>query len=96
MALSIKKEKEFLEKIRKIKELEKQKKSAEKSIDQIKGELKEYMTKKNLTELLVDVFTVHYTDCSSERFDTDSFKKTHEELYRQYLKTSSTKRFSIT
>lgn len=96
MQLSAKKEKEFLEKIKKIKELEKQKKSAEKNIDQLKGELKDYMTKKNVSELEVDVFTVHYTDCSSERFDTDSFKKTHEELYRQYLKTSSTKRFSIT
>lgn len=96
MALSTKKEKELLEKIRKIKELEKQKKSAEKSIDQIKDELKEYMTKKNLTELPVDVFTVHYTDFSSERFDTESFKKTHEELYKQYLKTNSSKRFSIT
>lgn len=54
------------------------------------------MTKKNVSELEVDVFTVRYTDCSSERFDTDSFKRTHEELYKQYLKTSSTKRFSIT
>ena len=51
MELSAKKEKEFLEKIKKIKELENQKKSAEKNIDQLKGELKDYMTKKNVSEL---------------------------------------------
>ncbi len=96
MKLTSKKEKEFLEKIKKIKALEKQKKSAEKDINELKGEIRDYMEKKNLSELSVDVFTVHYTDYSSERFDSESFRKTHEELYKQYLKSSSSKRFSST
>ena len=96
MKLTKKKEKEFLEKIRTIKELEQQKKQAEESIDELKEEIKAYMDKNKTSEFTVDVFTVHYTETETERFDSKALRKADEELYRKYLKSGTSKRFSIT
>lgn len=96
MKLTKKKEKEFLEKIRTIKELEQQKKQAEESIDELKDDIKAYMDKNKTSELTVDVFTVHYTETETECFDSKALRKADEELYKKYLKPSTSKRFSIT
>lgn len=96
MKLTKKKEKEFTAKIRQIKELEQQKKQTEETISDLKDEIKAYMEKNKTTELAVDVFTVHWTETTSERFDSKAFKKDNEELYAEYLRETTTKRFSIT
>lgn len=96
MKLTKKKEKEFAEKIRQIKELEQQKKQLEEGIDEIKNDIKTYMDKNRTSELTVDVFTVHYTEIATERFDSKALRKADEELYNKYLKTGTSKRFSIT
>ena len=96
MRLSKKKEKEFTEKIHTIKELEQQKKQIEESINDIKDEIKAYMDKNKTSELIVDVYTVHWSESISERFDSKALKKDNEELYSEYLKETTTKRFSIT
>lgn len=96
MNLSKKKEKDFAEKIRTIKLLERQKKQAESAIDELKNEIKAYMDKNKTSELAVDVFTVHYTESETERFDSKALREADEELYRKYLKSSKSKRFSIT
>ncbi|MDE6520392.1 MAG: hypothetical protein K2K91_08080 [Ruminococcus sp.] len=96
MKLTKKKEKEFLEKIRTIKELEQQKKQADEKIDELKGDIKAYMDKNSTSELTVDIFTVHYTEIETERFDSKALKAADEELYKKYLKSSTSKRFSIT
>lgn len=96
MELTKKKEKEFTAKIRKIKELEQQKKQTEETISALKDEIKVFMDKNKTSELSVDIFTVHWSESTSERFDSKAFKKDNEELYAEYLKPSTTKRFSIT
>ena len=96
MKLPKKKEKEFTAKIRQIKELEQQKKQTEETISALKDEIKAYMDKNKTSELAVDVFTVHWSESKSEHFDSKAFKKDNEELYVKYLKSSTTKRFSIT
>lgn len=96
MKLSKKKEHDFAEKIRSIKELEQQKKQLEETISELKEDIKAYMEKNKTSELVVDIFTVHYTDSVSERFDSKALKAMDEELYNKYLKTSTSKRFSIT
>lgn len=96
MKLTKKKEKEFAAKIRQIKELEQQKKQMEEAISELKDEIKDFMEKNKTTELAVDVFTVHWSESVSERFDSKAFKKNNEELYSEYLKEITTKRFSIT
>ncbi|MDE5771348.1 MAG: hypothetical protein K2I06_06930, partial [Ruminococcus sp.] len=66
------------------------------TIDGLKDEIKAYMEKNQTTELTVDIFTVHWTETTSERFDSRAFKNDNEELYSEYLRTTTTKRFSIT
>ncbi len=95
MKLSPKKEKQFLEKIRKIRELEKAEKEAKKSADSLKTEIKSYMEKHDTEELDVDIFKIRYATIESRKFDSEAFRKTHGELYKQYLKTATAKRFSI-
>lgn len=96
MKLTKKKEKEFAAKIRQIKELEQQKKQTEEAISDLKDEIKDFMDRNKTTELAVDVFTVHWTESVSERFDSKAFRKDNEELYAEYLRETTTKRFSIT
>lgn len=54
------------------------------------------MDKNKTSELTVDIFTVHYLEIVTERFDSKALKKSDEELYNKYLKTGTSKRFSIT
>lgn len=96
MKLTKKKEKEFAAKIRQIKELEQQKKQTEETISDLRDEIKDFMDRNKTTELAVDVFTVHWTESVSERFDSKAFRKDNEELYAEYLRETTTKRFSIT
>ena len=96
MKLTKKKEKEFAAKIRQIKELEQQKKQTEETISELKDEIKDFMDKNKTTELAVDVFTVHWSETTSERFDSKAFRKDNEELYAEYLRETTTNRFSIT
>ena len=96
MKLPKKKEKEFTAKIRQIKALEQEKKQTEETISVLKDEIRAYMEKNKVSEMTVDVFMVHYTETESERFDSKAFRNADEELYNQFVKTVTTKRFSIT
>lgn len=96
MKIPKKKEKEFTAKIRQIKELEQQKKQTEETISVLKDEIRAYMDKNKISEMTADIFTVHYTETESERFDSKAFRNADEELYNQFVKTVTTKRFSIT
>ena len=92
MKLTKKQEKQLLEKVRSIKALEAQKKEIESEIDGFKDDIKAYMDKNKTSELNVDIFTVHYTETETERFDSKALQKADEELYKkvpqkEYFKT---------
>ena len=60
-----------------------------------KDEIKAEMTARNVEEMTVSCFKVRYTTVTTNRFDSAAFKKTHNDLYEQYTKPSTSKRFSI-
>ena len=60
-----------------------------------KDEVKAEMAAQNVEEMTVSCFKVRYTTVTSNRFDSAAFKKTHSDLYNQYMKTTVSKRFSI-
>lgn len=64
-------------------------------ITTIEDAIKTEMTARNTNEMTVDVFKIRWTPVTSNRFDTKSFKATHEALYDQYTKQTTTRRFSI-
>ncbi len=59
--------------------------------DQIKSE----MLSRDTEELEAGRFIVRWTSVLSSRFDTTAFKKEHAEMYRQYTRQSSSRRFTV-
>ena len=60
-----------------------------------KDEIKAEMTARNVEEMTISCFKFRYTTVTTNRFDSAAFKKTHNDLYEQYTKPSTSKRFSI-
>ena len=48
-----------------------------------------------LDELEAGSYIVRYKTVATSRFDSTSFKKTYEDLYKAFLKQSTSRRFSI-
>ncbi|MBR2029177.1 MAG: hypothetical protein IKA10_09380 [Oscillospiraceae bacterium] len=82
-------------KLRELKELKIMQDELQNEIDSLQDEIKSYMTAAQIDTLNVDVFKVTYKEVTSSRFDSVAFKKTHSELYNQYLKQTVTKRFVL-
>lgn len=81
--------------VNKIKELEKQADELKKQIDALKNEIKDYMDAEQVEELQLSDYTVRYKEVATNRFDTTTFKKAYTNLYNQFIKTSTSKRFTI-
>ena len=64
-------------------------------MESVKDEIKAEMTAQGVEEMTVSCYKVRYTSVTSNRFDSTAFKKTHAELYAQYTKPTTSKRFSI-
>lgn len=86
---------ELNRKLRELKELKIMQDELQNEIDSLQDEIKGYMTAAQIDTLNVDVFKVTYKEVTSSRFDSTAFKKTHQELYNQYLKQTVTKRFVL-
>lgn len=59
--------------------------------DRIKGE----MLSRDTEELIAGRYIVRWTSVLSSRFDSTAFKREHADLYKDYVKQVSSKRFSI-
>ena len=88
-------ERAFENRIKKLKELEEQKKGIEDQIDKIKEEIKADMQAKGKDEIEAGNFIVRLKEVISNRFDTQSFAKDHKSLYEAYTRSQSTLRFTI-
>lgn len=86
---------ELTAKIRELKQLKQLIEEAEAEIETIQDAIKAEMTAAGTDEMTVDVFTVRWKPVKSSRFDTTAFKKTHADLYAQYTKPTTTRRFTI-
>ena len=86
---------ELIKKVRKLKKLKASADDLAAQIASIENDIKAEMTENNVEEMSVDVFKVRWTKVISNRFDTAAFKKTHADLYEQYIKPTESRRFSI-
>lgn len=64
-------------------------------IEAIKDELKQEMCNRNVDELVTSEYKIRYKEVTNSRFDTKGFKAKYEDLYNRFVKTSTSKRFSI-
>ena len=86
---------ELTKKIRELKELQALIEQAQAEAEAIKDDLKAYMIDNDTDEMNVDVFKIRYAVVKGSRFDTAAFKKTHADLYAQYIRQTETRRFSV-
>ena len=86
--------KELEIKIKGIKEMQRIKDEADKEIKKLQDEIKAEMTVRQVKEIITE-YKVRYTDVTTNRFDTKTFKSKYLELYNQFIKPTSSMRFSI-
>lgn len=86
---------ELENKIKKMQEWEALAEEAKAEAEALKDEIKAEMLAQNADEMTAGRYICRWTSVLSNRFDTTTFKKEHSEMYKQYTKQTSSRRFSI-
>lgn len=63
--------------------------------DAIREALKEEMIRRDAEELIAGVYILRYTPIISNRFDSTTFKRLYADLYKDFTKPVSSRRFSV-
>ena len=82
-------------KIRKMQEWEQLAADAKAEAEALRDEIKAEMLAQQTEEMTAGKFIVRWTSVLSNRFDTTTFKREHAEMYKQYTKQSTSRRFSV-
>lgn len=86
---------ELLNKIQALNEWEALLEEAKAEAEAIRDSIKQEMLDRDLEELECGTYTIRYTSVLTQRFDTTAFKKTLPDVYKSFLRQSSSRRFSI-
>jgi len=86
---------EITSKIEALKELESLIEEAKAEAETLRDEIKTEMLNRNTEELEAGQYIVRWTSVLTQRFDTTAFKKVMPEIYKEYTKQVSSRRFSI-
>ena len=78
-----------------LKEWEKVMEEAKAEVESLRDQIKEEMMAQGTEEMEVGNYIVRYTSVLTNRFDTTSFKREHNDLYQQFTKQTASRRFSI-
>ena len=87
--------KEIIAQIELMNEWERVIEEAKAEVEAIKDSIKAEMADRDLDELEAGSYIVRYKTVATSRFDSTAFKKTYEDLYKAFLKQSTSHRFSI-
>ena len=63
--------------------------------DALREMLKEEMVRQNVEELIAGAYILRYTPIISNRFDSTTFKRLYADLYKDFTKPVSSRRFSV-
>lgn len=86
---------EIINKIEALNEWESIIEEAKAEAEALRDSLKAEMLEQNTEELEAGTYIIRWTSVLSQRFDTTAFKKSHGEMYKEYTKQVSSRRFSI-
>lgn len=86
---------ELTTKIEALKEWENIIAEAQAEVEAIRDLIKAEMMERNTEEMEVGAYIVRWTSILSNRFDTTSFKKAHNDLYKEFTKQTASRRFTI-
>ena len=62
--------------------------------DALREQLKEEMVRQNVEELIAGAYILRYTPIISNRFDSTTYKRLYADLYKDFTKPGSSRRFS--
>ena len=63
--------------------------------DTIRDALKEEMMERGLEEMESGTYIVRYTNIISNRFDSTTFKRLYADLYKDFTKQTTSRRFTV-
>lgn len=86
---------EMMEKIDALAEWERLMNEAKAEAESIKDSLKAELTERGVEELEVGHHILRYTTVLTSRFDTTAFKKDFADIYAEFTKQTTSKRFSV-
>ena len=85
---------EITGKIEALKDLESLIEEAKAEAEALRDEIKTEMLNRNTEELEAGQYIVRWTSVLTQRFDTTAFKKVMPDVYKEYTKQISSRRFS--
>ncbi len=68
---------------------------AKSKADAIRNSIKEEMERREIEELICGQYIVRYANIISNRFDSTTFKRLYSELYKEFTKPVSSRRFTV-
>ena len=86
---------EITSKIEALKELEALIEEAKAEAEALRDEIKTEMLNRDTEEMEAGQYIIRWTSVLSNRFDTTGFKKIYGNLYKEFTKLVSSRRFSI-
>ena len=86
---------ELIAKIEALNEWEQLMEEAKAQAEAIKESLKDELLERNVEELEAGSYIIRYKTVSTSRFDSTAFKKQYKDLYKAFLKQSTSHRFTI-
>lgn len=86
---------EIISKIEELKELEALIEEAKLEAEVLKDEIKAEMEKRETEEMIVGRFIVRWTRVCSDKFDSKAFKSVMPETYKEFIKQTHSRRFTI-
>ena len=86
---------ELLNKIEALNEWEALLEEAKAEAEAIRDELKAEMLQRNTEELECGQYIIRYQSIVSNRFDSSAFKRLMPDVYKSFIRQSTSKRFSI-
>ena len=86
---------EITSKIEALKELEALIEEAKAEAEALRDEIKTKMLNRNTEEMEAGQYIVRWTPVLSQRFDSTAFKKVMPEVYKNLIKQTASRRFSI-
>ena len=86
---------ELIAKIEALNEWEQLMEEAKTQVEAIKESLKDELIERNVEELEAGSYIIRYKTVSTSRFDSTAFKKHYTDLYKAFLKQSTSHRFTI-
>ena len=86
---------ELIAKIEALNEWEQLMEEAKTQVEAIKESLKDELIERDVEELEAGSYIIRYKTVSTSRFDSTAFKKHYTDLYKAFLKQSTSHRFTI-